>query len=228
MFDIHQSIYDKSSGEIDERRVQKYIDGLMKEFAASPEAQPVIQQFRRVGWAALMMEYAFTYIGESLPAMGLADFNEVVFDLFPHKVSTPAESAPAIVAELRAFWSFLHRQYGLVNALAILDTLTDDAERLLKKELANPANFGMAKSFVMKGIEMGFDMTTQEGVEAFKQTYNNALLAEPADALPAAPAPGEHLLVFGPELDSPMRHKEHEKKRKARKAQRQARKRNRK
>src|SRR5207237_84938 len=113
VFDIHQSI--GRDGEIDERRVGKYIDGLMEEFAASPEAQPIIEQYGGVSWAAMMMDYAFNYIGTSVPKMALRDFNEVVFDLFPRKVSTEPDSAPQVIAELRAFWSFLHRQYGLPN-----------------------------------------------------------------------------------------------------------------
>jgi hypothetical protein len=38
MFDIHQSIYDEG-GEIDSRKVERYIDGMIREFAASPEAK---------------------------------------------------------------------------------------------------------------------------------------------------------------------------------------------
>jgi hypothetical protein len=44
----------------------------------------------------MMMEYAINYPGVTPPEMSLADFNEVVFELFPRKVSTEAESAPAI------------------------------------------------------------------------------------------------------------------------------------
>ena len=35
MFDIHQSIYDEHGEDIDDQRVEKYIHGLMEEFAAS-------------------------------------------------------------------------------------------------------------------------------------------------------------------------------------------------
>jgi hypothetical protein len=49
------------------------------------------------------MDYAFFHLGVSIPDLSLPDSNEVVFELFPRKVSTEAESAPAIIAELRAF-----------------------------------------------------------------------------------------------------------------------------
>lgn len=45
MFDIHQSIHDQH-GEIDEERVETYINGLMNEFVASAEVQPVLWRER--------------------------------------------------------------------------------------------------------------------------------------------------------------------------------------
>jgi hypothetical protein len=224
MFDIHQPIYDPD-GEIDGERVETYIAGLMEEFVASAEAQPVFDQYGNGGWPALMMEYAINYPGVTPPEMSLADFNEVVFELFPRKVSTEPESAPAIVAELRAFWHFLQRQYGLANAKPILASLTDTAARRLERELANPANYGMAKSFFMRGMEAGFDMTSQKGIDEFTAAYNSSLPGggeeEIGDILPPFP--------FVTELPpSPLSHKERADKRKKRKAQRQARKRNRK
>src|SRR5260370_29946421 len=88
MFDIHQSIFDDESGERNEDRTADYIDGLMEEFAASPEAQPVIQDYGAVQWAASMMRYAFGYLAVGLPKLSPRDFNEVLFDLIPRKVST--------------------------------------------------------------------------------------------------------------------------------------------
>jgi hypothetical protein len=224
MFDVHQPIHDRD-GEIDEKRVEKYIDGLMREFVASAEAQPVFDQYGNGDWPALMMEYAINYPGVTPPEMSLADFNEVVFELFPRKVSTPPQSAPSIVAELRAFWQFLQRQYGLANAKPILASLTNAAAERLERELANPANYGMAKSFIMGGMQAGFDMSTQKGIDEFTAAYNSSLPGgggeEIDDILPPFP--------FVAELPpSPLSHKERADKRRKRKAQRQARKRNRK
>ncbi len=223
MFDIHQTIYD-NDGEIDYERVGKYIDGLMREFVASAEAQPVFDQYGDSGYSAMMMQYAIDYMGATPPEMSLADFNEVVFELFPRKVSTEAESAPLIVAELRAFWSFLQRQYRLADATKIVASLTDAAVKRLEKELANPANYGMAKSFFMRGIQAGFDMTTQKGIDEFTAVYNSGLAsggAREIEDIPLAPPIWE----LPP---SPLSPKQRAEKRKKHKAQRQARKRNRK
>jgi hypothetical protein len=223
MFDVHQVIHDQD-GDIDEGREQAYIDGLMQEFASSEEAKPVIESQGNVGYAAWLMEYAFGYIGVSPPQMSKRDFDEVVFELFPRKVSTPPESAPEIITELKAFWSFLRRHYGLKNADTILESLTDDSVLRLRNELANPRKYGMAKSFVMAGMKAGFDMATKEGLAAFRQVYNSTL---------RPPLAGPGLAPFddvedGPlPLVNPLTPKQRAEKRKARKSQRQARKQNR-
>ena len=223
MFDIHQKVSTRD-GELDERKVGDYIEGLMEEFAASPEAKPLVDSEDGIGWAATMMEYALDYLGSTPPRMSLGDFNEVVFDLFPRKVSTDPESAPAIVNELRAFWQFLRRQYGLRNADRILAALGSDAGERLRQKLADPSNYGMAKSFFMLGQQAGFDMTTQEGLNEFMLAYNSGLAARRLSPPPLAET--DDFLMLPPV--NPLSPKQREEKRKARKRQRQARKRNRK
>jgi hypothetical protein len=229
MFDINQKLYDEEYGELDEAAFEEYIDHLMEAFAESPEAQPVIEQYGQVSWAGMMMEYAMHYPGVTPPEMSVGDFEEVVFEIIPRKVSTEASSAGAIIAELKAFWEYLRRAYQLKNADKILAKLTPAAVPRLERELANPRNFGMAKSFFMQGQELGFDMTTQEGLDAFMNFYNSRLLespmAGPADvgALPDF----EDLPAMPPLPPSPLTPREKADLRKKRKAQRQAKKRNR-
>jgi hypothetical protein len=117
----------------------------------------------------------------------------------------------------------------LTNAQRIRDSLTDATERRLSQKLSDPASFGMAKSFFMMGHKAGFDMTTQEGLDAFQAVYNSSLLNGPVGGLPLGPEFEDGDLAFDPGPGVPgLTKQEREKKRKARKAQRQARKRNRK
>jgi len=177
MFDIHKSVYDPDAGEVDGEAFEEYTEALLEEFAASPEAQPVLEQYDNLWWARILMEYAMNYLGVTPPEMSVSNFEEVVFEIFPRKVSTKPESAPEAVAELRAFWTYLQRAYNLPNAGLILGRLGDDAVKRLERELANPANYGMAKSFFMQGQELGFDMSTEEGANAFMLYYNSQLAA---------------------------------------------------
>ena len=221
MFDINQAI-EGEYGEADEELFGEYLDGLIEEFARSPEAQPLLTADEGLGWAEMALEYAFNHIGCTPPKMTLRDFNEVLFSIMPRKVSVEADRAGAIIAELRAFWSFVVRQYGLENAKAILASLDDRAADRLHRELANPANFGMAKSFVMMGSKAGFDMTTQEGMAAFQAAYNASLHGG---------LPGGHPVSQQPDLTRPV-HEQRDsdaikKKRKEKRRQREAKKRNR-
>lgn len=100
------------------------------------------------------------------------DLEEVLYDLFPRKVITERGDGAEIIQELRAFWHFLQRVYQLPHARQILARLTPQAARRLERELQEPANFGMAKSFVLMGQEAGFDMESPEGMRAWVEAYN--------------------------------------------------------
>lgn len=222
MFDFHQSLHDEY-GERDEDKVNGYIDGLTAEFEASPEAQPVREKYGGCGWAASMMEYGFNHLGVSPAEMTLRDFKEVVYELFPEKVSVEPERAGEIIAELRAFWSFVSRQYDANNARAILEALDDNAGSRLRQLLADTAHYGMAKSFFMLGQKSGFDMTDQEGLDAFTAAYNAQLksisfVSRPAGGL--TDGPKFHALERPTGDDLKKRRKEKRKQREAKKRNR--------
>ena len=55
--------------------------------------------------------------------------------------------------------------------------LNEQAVRELKKKMSDPATFGIAKSFVMMGMERGFDLSSEEGINEWMATYNDELTA---------------------------------------------------
>ena len=103
-------------------------------------------------------------------------------------MSAEADEAPIIIRELQYFWKFLQRDFHLENATACLKILDDEAANELKEEMNNPANFGIAKSFFMMGKDQGFDMSTEEGLQSWMETYNAGLAA---GTQPRIPLPGE-------------------------------------
>jgi len=219
MFDIHQRISDEH-GENDEERRYEYMDGLGEEFARSPEAEAFLKEYQSgLGYFSMFLDYYFGYIGGTVPEMNVRDAEEVIFELFPRKVSTEPENAPEIIAELRAFWTFLSRQYALPQAGKVLALLDDDGVVRLRTELDNPANYGMAKGFVMMGQKAGFDMTTQEGNEQFMLAYNASLALRRIPPEPSSSPPIFPGFSMGPQGTKADR--------KRKKAQRQARKKNR-
>lgn len=42
----------------------------------------------------------------------------------------------------------------------------------LQAGLADPQNFGMAKGFFMQGQQLGFDMSTQQGIDEWTSAHN--------------------------------------------------------
>ena len=95
------------------------------------------------------------------------ELDEILFELVPRKVSVAASAAGEIVAECQAFFAFLKRELSLRQADACLRVLGAGAVKKLEAALSDPRNFGMAKSLVMAGADAGFDVSSQEGVEAW-------------------------------------------------------------
>jgi hypothetical protein len=177
MFDVNTPVVDEEYGDLDEERPGEYIDALMTEFADSPEGSEFCEQYDgALGYAALFMEYLAQYEGLSVAEARARDTREVVFQLFPRKVSVDADEAEAIIDELRAFWQFLKRTRELPQADEILELLGEGAVERLEDKLADEGSFGMAKSFFMAGKSAGFDMSTQEGLNQFMAVYHAGLL----------------------------------------------------
>jgi hypothetical protein len=187
-FNIYQKAVNRY-GEPDEKKAAEYQEQLFKLFVESPEGQALFDEGIRPVWADTMMEYGFGYLGVTPAQMTPNNLREILLDIFPRKVSAEPEEAPNMIRELQAFWRFLQREFQLENAAACLKILDDKAVRQLKKEMSNPANFGMAKSFVMMGKERGFDMTTEEGINEWMKTYNAELGAGTGQRVPSPISP---------------------------------------
>jgi hypothetical protein len=186
-FDIHQQIFDEG-GDYQEKRLAHYREQLVTLFEKSPEGQALLDEDVSLFWADTMLDFSLRYLGVTPPDMSPEDLREILFDLIPAKVSAPPEDAHEAVRELHAFWTFLQREFGLESAAACLKLLDDKAARKLERAMGDPRNFGMAKSIVAMGRERGFDMTTEEGINRWMETYNAEVMA--GRGLPV-PLPGE-------------------------------------
>jgi hypothetical protein len=171
-FNIHQSVFSRD-GDYMEKAALQYRQQLLQLFEQSPEGQALEEEgIQPGGWSDMVMEFGMTYPGVTPAQMSAADLREVLFEIFPRKVSALPDVAPEVIRELRAFWQFLQREFHLENAAACLKVLDDKAAERLAKEMGDPANFGIAKSMIMMGMARGFDMSSQEGIEKWMATYN--------------------------------------------------------
>jgi hypothetical protein len=122
------------------------------------------------------MDLGMRYQGVTPAQMSATDLRIILFDLIPRKISAKSEQAPEAIREFQLFWTFLQRDFHLENASACLDVLNEKRTvRRMQEEMDDPANFGMAKSLVMMGLERGFDMSSQEGMNEWMATYNAEL-----------------------------------------------------
>jgi hypothetical protein len=85
------------------------------------------------------------------------------------------EDARDVVRTLRAFFTFSQREFGLANLAACIRDRTDAAASRLQRALADPRNFGMAKSFMAAGLKQGYDLSTEEGMLEWTTAYNQQL-----------------------------------------------------
>lgn len=196
-FDINEAVFDEQGRYLEEAAL-RYEHALMEQFAASPEGQAFSQTGTELGWAGAMIHYAINYPGVTPPTMTVSDLKEVIYDLFPRKVITERGDGAEIIQELRAFWHFLERVYQLSQAKQMLACLTPQAARRLEQALQEPANFGMAKSFVLMGMEAGFDMESPEGMRAWVEAYNATVAPTMAAASRHSGRPSTKKLRGGP------------------------------
>lgn len=159
-------------GDYDEEEVWAYIRDLVGRFEASSEGQRFLQEGGEIAWTENLIDWGFGYIGVSPATMSPSNLREILFEIIPRKASIDAEDAGTLIQEFRAFWQFILRKFKHPGAQKLLKVLDGDAEARLKRELADPTNFGMAKSLVSMGRQAGFDMSTQEGLDAWVAAYN--------------------------------------------------------
>lgn len=173
-FNVHRKVCD---GEYDGEAVEQYTEELFALFVSSPEAAALDEQeddFDGFYWSHAMIGYGIDHCGVTPADMAAGDFRQILFSIIPRKVMCEPDQAGEIVDELGAFWQFAQRQFGLANAAECLAVLDEGATGELERQLADPSRFGMAKSFFAEGKNAGFDVDTEEGLQAWVRASNAA------------------------------------------------------
>lgn len=154
----------------------QYIDDLIALYRESEEGETANEQGCTAGdWIDPFLTYYFGYTGKTFPSITVADTEELITNIFPRKVSLQDKSeASEIILDIIYFFKFLKKQFGLENAQKIIEYLES-----IKKDfpviMNDESKFGMAKSIFTMGNQMGFDMTSKEGMNEFMIHYNNGL-----------------------------------------------------
>jgi hypothetical protein len=189
-FSIHQ--LDNLDYDDAEPLLDDYISGALETFVESAAGRKHCKRYPEGGnWIGTFIEMAFLYGGYTLSKMTKGNVQEVMEDILPRKLTLldPSETNGAI-DELVAFWTFLGEEYRLRNAKGITKYLSSIANQF-PQWMFDPERGGIAKNFMMQGLAAGFDMTTQKGLEAFQQEYNDQLASQrsPLSGMPGMPGP---------------------------------------
>jgi hypothetical protein len=186
-FDIHQDIYGPD-WFIDEKKAERYKKRLLELFEKSPEWKSARQDTDSDDpmWSDMFLNMVLFYIGQPLFFVNSTTLREALYDILPQKVIVPAAEAPNIIRELKAFWTFIKREYDLPHADSCLKVLNQKTIiSRLEKEMSDSSKFGMAKSIMMQALDAGVDITDQAKIDQFIEQYNQQI----ADEMAAAAAP---------------------------------------
>src|SRR5579859_4914174 len=190
-FDIHQPVFDKESGDYLEDVAIRYREELEALFDASAEGKILKDEGIEPGWIDVMIDLGINYMQVTPAQISAPHLRTILFQIIPRKISADADDIPEAIHELQLFWTFLQREFHLENAASCLKLLSAKGTiPLMQQEMDNPANFGMAKALITMGMQRGFDMTTQEGINEWIATYNAEIQAGTGTPVPLPAMPG--------------------------------------
>ena len=153
-FDIHASVFDDEN-PYEEEAIDAYQEALLGRFWDSPECGALRDAGADVCWAELLLELAMRYEQRTPATLTVDVLEDLLFVLLPRKVACDPTEAEACVTELRAFWTFLAREFALPNADGCLALLDGRAASRLQAALADRASWGPAKALVLSGWAPG-------------------------------------------------------------------------
>jgi hypothetical protein len=173
----------------DEEAALKHFATIIETFLASPEADLLEGREEACWWIGEFLRLSHSHGLGSPVSMTVADVEEVLSELMPREVTIASEEeAKAAIPALRAFFTWVARVGKPGERASILRALTA-LEPRFPSMMMDESRFGPAKGFVMAGLNAGFDMSTQAGVEAFQPQWDREHPPDgnraPAQSLPA-------------------------------------------
>lgn len=184
-FDLRTELRDQDD-MLDAGWLDDFARALLELLRASPEGQDLDGD-----WLATTIQFAARYLDVPIAQVGAPELRELLFDLFPRKLSVPPESATEIVAELRTFWRWADAEFGLETATECLAVLRPGVEGVLERALRDREQHGPAKSLVMGAVAAGYDMSSREGVAKFIADLDAGKLDRRLAATEGIPLPPE-------------------------------------
>jgi hypothetical protein len=140
--------------EIEFKRIRKKCRSWFKGFSRSDFFSRLNIEQQEDAWSVIdfFAEYSYSHLGLTPEEWDEESLEECCLEILPRKVSVEIEFFWLIAPVLHAFFLFLGETGKLENGLKLarrVEGLNDDIVR----NAANPENWGMAKSFVMRAMK---------------------------------------------------------------------------
>lgn len=124
-----QPLFD-GTGRFDEDGLARYLDELLERFERSPEFGELAAGEGL--YIDCVLRYGVAYQEVPPASLSARDLRVILLELFPRKVVCPPRAASAIVAQLRAYLSFVKREWRPARADECLAMLTPGFARELE------------------------------------------------------------------------------------------------
>lgn len=175
---------DRSSDEVELDSLRPFNEQLLQGYEQSPEAGMTDNQ--QVSITALIPEFAIDYMNATIATLQPDELHEILFDIVPSKVMIDVADARGVISDVRAFYLYLKREHNLPQADSCLQLLADPAVGELEEALADDGTFGIGKAILHLGEKLGYNTSTQEGMDELVQAMNRGDLR----AMDDMPMPG--------------------------------------
>ncbi len=149
-----------------------------EQFAASSFAAALPEDMREGagGDVAMILRYGLDYLDADVTAWSFANWNELLLEILPRKVTSEPAWFAAVAPLAAALLRWLEEQ-GHAPSGSILAAEVEKWGPKIQAAASDPDNWGMAKSMVMQAYTEGVEPGNQEQLMEFMLRYNERMAA---------------------------------------------------
>lgn len=172
--------------EIDEELYELFREELHNLFLASPEGQSIADLLQTdedgekfAMWTETLLDMYYAHMQRPFYLITANEVREILYDIFPHGVMVDVDAIPDIIRELKAFFTFINREFDIYSGRSCLKIFSQKGlVKRLTKEFSDKTKFGPVKALMLQAEAEGVEITSEAEVENFINAYNEKMQAE--------------------------------------------------
>ncbi|GMT49833.1 MAG: hypothetical protein IEMM0008_1372 [bacterium] len=119
----------------------------------------------------LFIDFSYNYLGTRPEEISIDELDELLFELFPRKLSYETESLIETLEVIKAFFIFMGKEGYHPNGKNLAHFIDENQSEIIK-ECENPDNFGVAKTIGSLAIKEGVDLNNENELSQFINEFN--------------------------------------------------------